>query len=891
MNFQNALLCFITVFALPVSTTIAQDGITVEQTAFFESNIRPVLVRECFGCHSDRTGKIRGGLRLDTRQLMLVGGDSGPAIVPGDPENSLLYTAMLHEDLVMPPKRMLSDSVIADFRAWIEMGAPDPRETPVAPVQATVTRADVRRARESFWAYQPVDSVEAPEVEDESWPRTDVDRFVLAKLEQAEVEPAADDEPYRVLRRLSFDLLGLPPTLEQIDYFEQLWSEDPDAAIQQVVDYYLEQPQFGEKWGRHWLDVARYAESTGNAVNITYPHAWRYRDYVIDAFNNDKPFNQFVKEQVAGDLIPAKTDEIWAEQLVATTFLAIGPKNVNEMNTAQFRADLVDEQVDVTSRVFLGMSLACARCHDHKFDAIPQSDYYAMAGFFESTDTFYGNPARQTNPMVQQDNGILQYPIDAPGPGQRVYSAEELQELKDNLESLLNEQRENRASGGPSFAGIQKMIYAGQLENELASLDASGNPISFCMGVQCSNSPGDATLLYHGEVDQPGEVIPRGFPGVVSTRSPRIDRERSGRQELAEWIADERNPLTARVMVNRIWQHLIGRGIVASPNDFGITGQPPSHPELLDYLAEKFVDSNWSVKTLVREIAVSRVYRMRSEMNEEAFTFDPTNSLLWRSHPRRLDAETIRDNMLSVSGQLDLERPLGSEVALAGFVRVRNGIMEELSMGIGGMAGRGRMGGMGMSSGGMAGPMQRGGTGQGGPMGPGANRGQRGMGRGGPGMGRMRGGNDRADGDAYGQQTASTSEQPRLDMVHATFRSVYLPHVRNETPRSLDVFDAADSNAIIGARSISDTADQALYLMNNPFVINQSKAFAERLESATRNKDEQIQLAFLLAYGRTPLPEEHRAAAQLLRDLGNNSHGLALLCQSLFASAEFRYVY
>lgn len=866
MNIRNVLLVIATV--LSTASSIQAQELTREQSAFFESKIRPVLVKECFGCHSDRTGKIRGGLRLDTQQLMLLGGESGPSIVAGNSDESLLLKSMMHDGLAMPPNRKLSDKVIADFRKWIEMGAPDPRQTAAATVKSTVSKADVKRARESFWAYQPISETEDPKVQQDDWTKTEIDRFILAKLEQANLQPAADDQPHRILRRLSFDLLGLPPSLKQIEYFEKLWADDPDAAIEKAVDHCLNQPQFGERWGRHWLDVARYAESTGHSVNLTFPHAWRYRDYVIDAFNSDKPYNDFVREQIAGDLLPARDDQTWAEQLVATSFLAIGPKNINEMNSLQFQADLIDEQVDVTSRVFLGMSLACARCHDHKFDAIPQADYYAMAGFFSSSKTFFGSQLPSKNPMVQQDSGILVYPLDDPGPGQKTYSAAELKELKDKIEAITAEQRQ---ASGPSYRGIQSRIYKGQLENELEGLDERGQPVSFCMGVQCNQSPRDATLLYHGEVDQPGDVIRRGFPSVLSNRKVKIKKSQSGRRELADWIADEKNPLTSRVMVNRIWHHMIGQGIVSSPDDFGATGQPPSHPELLDYLTARFIESGWSVKSLIRDIASSRVYRLKSDINEQAYTFDPTNSLLWRAHPRRLDAESIRDSMLAVSGQLDLERPHGSEISLAGFVRIRNGVLEELSAGIGGMTGMGRMGGSGgaMGRGGPSGRMQ---------SGPGRMQG-----------GGMRGGRNQSGG--YANSNAEVPPPNRLDMVEATFRSVYLPQARNETPRSLDVFDVADSNAIVGSRATSNTADQALYLLNNPFVLAQANAFALRLQNETKNQNDAIERAFLLAYGRPPLTSESKAAAALLRDMKRSGNGLELLCQSLLASAEFRYAY
>ncbi|MEM8668160.1 MAG: PSD1 and planctomycete cytochrome C domain-containing protein [Planctomycetota bacterium] len=871
MNNRLILTAVLVTYGLQ-STTFAEE-LTRDELAFFESKIRPVLVKECFACHSDRTGKIRGGLRLDTAQQMQVGGESGPAVVPGKPDQSLLFTAMTHESMVMPPRRKLSDQVIEDFRQWIEMGAPDPRSTAAVPVKSTVTKADIRRARENFWAYQPIRKLDPPAVESADWAKTNIDRFVLAKLEQAELMPNEDDVSYRLLRRLSYDLVGLPPTLAQIEAFDEMWDVDQDAAIVRVVDFYLEQPQFGERWGRHWLDVARYAESTGHSVNLTYPHAWRYRDYVIDSFNADKPYDEFVQEQIAGDLLPAKDDETWAEQLVATTFLAIGPKNINDMDSLQFRADLIDEQVDATSRVFLGMSLACARCHDHKFDAIPQSDYYAMSGFFESTNTFFGSPLPSTNPMVQQDSGILEYPMDDPGPGQKTYSQAELSELKQQIASL-----QSQMGQGKSFAGIQRRIYKGQLENELAGIDANGRPISYCMGVQCSDRPRDATLLLHGEVDQLGDVIPRGFPSVVSMKSTRIDKRTSGRRQLAQWMTDKDNPLTARVMVNRVWHHMLGRGIVASPNDFGATGQPPSHPKLLDYLAAQFINSDWSVKSLVRQIATSRVYRLQTSMNEEAYGFDPENSLLWRAHPRRLDAESIRDSMLAVSGQLDLQRPHGSEIAIAGFVRIRNGVLEELSNGVGGMGGR-----MGMAGGGM-GPGNR--------M-QGARMGQAGGGMGGR-MQRGPGGgmNSRFGGRTSAEGSGNDIPPPdRLDMVEAKFRSVYMPQARNETPRSLAVFDAADSNAVVGRRATSDTADQALYVLNNPFVIAQSKAFADRLTREAKTQPDRVRRAFLLAYGREPRPEEMRGAITLLNDVNRQDLGMQLLCQSLFASAEFRYAY
>ena len=341
----------------------------------------------------------------------------------------------------MPPKRKLPQSVINDFRKWIEMGAPDPRQTDVAEVKSSISKEDVERARESFWAYKKPTKPQPPAVDDAAWPKTDIDRFVLAKLEQAQLQPASDAEAYKVLRRLCFDLIGLPPTPKQVDDFTKQWKTDPDHAIEFVVDRLLKKKQFGERWGRHWLDVVRYAESTGREYNYTYPHAWRYRDYVIDSFNADKPFNQFVQEQIAGDLLPVKTDEQWAENLIATTFLAIGPKNVNEQNRAQFEADLIDEQIDATTRVFLGQSVACARCHDHKFDAIPQTDYYALAGVFGNATTYLGNPPSEfgqfSGLQARRSSSLIILPIDDPNPYDKRYSSRELNDLKAQAEEKM----------------------------------------------------------------------------------------------------------------------------------------------------------------------------------------------------------------------------------------------------------------------------------------------------------------------------------------------------------------------------------------------------------------------------------------------------------------------
>lgn len=886
------------IFSAAIFTVSSRgDQLTPDEVKFFEAKIRPVLIRECYGCHSNKSGNARGGLRLDTKELTHIGGSSGAAVVPGDLEESLLYNAIVHEDFVMPPKRKLSQEVIDDFRRWIEMGAPDPRVTEIAEIRSSITDEDIGSARENFWAYKhPVDP-QSPSVEHSAWPKGKIDHFILAKLEASSLEPAGDAEAYKVLRRLCFDLVGLPPTPEQIDYFRKKWDEDPDQAIALVVDRLLEKDQFGERWGRHWLDVVRYAESTGREVNMTYPHAWRYRDYVIDSFNDDKPFNEFVQEQIAGDLMPVESDEEWAEHLVATTFLAMGPKNVNEQNRVQFAADVADEQIDATTRVFLGASVACARCHDHKFDAIPQTDYYALAGVFRNMTTYFGNPPSEfgafSTAQRKRDSSLILLPIDDPNPFDKRYSQTELanlrQELIDTQRNAAEVRRQARESGNQQDAIRNRIRTANQLSElsgKLAVVDQNGNPRSYCMGVQETSAPANAKLLVRGEIDQAAQVVERGFPQVLCSTPVKIDPDKSGRLELARWIGSDQNPLTARVMANRVWQHMIGAGIVTSTENFGVTGQAPSHPQLLDYLAVRLVNSGWSIKRLVREIATSRVYRIKSTFNERHHEYDPDNALIWRANPRRLDAESIRDSMLVISGEIDFDRPRGSEVAKAGYTRVQGGVLgnprdaAKKAMEMAGEKVRQQM--RERFAGGRGTRRPIGGS----RFGPG----RRSVGRG------------QVDRQTRSVIETSMREVARkvtnqLDMEDAKFRSVYLPIVRDEEPRSLEVFDFADASAITGTRESSNTANQALYMMNNPFVIQQSQAFARRVARDSARVKDQVEYAFILAYGRPPTSGERSATAAFVHgfapSMGYRNGGgevLSALCQSLFASAEFRFV-
>lgn len=864
------LFAAVAVFPVP-STTVTAQELSTEQINFFESKIRPVLIKDCYGCHSAKTGATKGGLMVDSKEALLLGGDSGPAIVAGSLDESLLWAAINHQGYNMPPGKMLSSKVLADFQKWIEMGAPDPRLMKIESIKSTISPEDIENGRE-FWAFQYPVNPDLPVVENKSWPESAIDRFVLAKLEASDLGPAEDADAQTVLRRITFSLVGLPPTADQIQSMKKKFERNPRTAIATMVDELLDSPQFGERWGRHWLDVARYGESSGREINMTFPDAWRYRDYVIDSFNNDKPYDRFVREQIAGDLLPVKTDKQWSENLTATGFLALGPKTLSEQNGRQFRLDLVDEQVDVTSRVILGISVACARCHDHKFDPIPQTDYYAMSGVFENTSTHYGTIDTLQN---RRPSNLLQLPISDPNLGSQKINSKELAMLRSKLEKakedlsealrLRLQQRRKGSVGNAAQDTPQNAVknaarlssMAAALESQLASYDEAGNLIAQAMGVQEVDDLQATRLLGRGEFDQPGQVVERGLPQVLCSEPVKFNKKTSGRAELAAWLGSDRNPLTARVMVNRIWQHMMGQAIVRTPENFGATGQAPTHPALLDWLANQFVEKNWSVKQLVREIAVSRVYRMSSAFNEAAFTADPTNELIWRYEPKRLDAEAIRDAMLAIAGELDMQRPDGSLVSVAGQGLVRDGVILAASQPS-----------LTQESGGKR-----------------RNRNQE-SGR----RGMMSKSSDRG--------SITSIDQP------ANYRSVYLPVVRDNVTRSMGVFDFAESSMVVGTRETSNTPDQGLYFLNNQFVVEQSEAFARRLTAESNSPSMQIKLAFLWAYGREATANELEAAQTFYktfsvsgarssreRSEGENAlKKLSALCQGVFASAEFRFL-
>jgi len=677
-------LCLVTTTNADDQPVLAATNSTVDGTApraisqtspdaeFFETQIRPILATQCTKCHG--TDKQKGGLRLDSRAALLQGGDSGPAILPGDPEKSLLIAAVRQVgDVSMPPKSRLKDSEINAITRWIQQGAPWPDSpTPPAKPVATTAPSAPPKAPPQWWAFQPVRPVAPPTVNAAGNIRNPIDRFLQHDFEAHDVTPLGPATRRSLLRRATFDLIGLPPSPEEIASF--LADNSPDA-FNRVVERLLASPQYGERWARRWLDVARYTDylNSNQPSPQEYAEAYRYRDWVVSSFNRDLPYDQFVAAQIAGDLMPGMP-------LASTGALAIGVYDNADSDKNKIVSDVVADQIDFISKAFLGVTLACARCHDHKFDPISQRDYYALAGIFYSS-------------RVISDLGRPGLAVDFLRPA---LEGEEYQSryagLTTNLKTVTAQLKKVEESAGIAVAGApvgtsssaapapepaapplspadqekmaqrrqQLTIQRDELQHQL---DAIPQP-TYVMGIAeggvgGSLFPGTQDVPVHirGSYSHLGAVVPRGFPHVLAGENQPSITHGSGRLELAHWLASSGNPLTARVMVNRIWQGHFGEGLVRTANNFGKLGEPPSNAALLDWLAAEFIQSGWSMKAMHRLIMESAAYQRAAwqpGMDDAVREKDPENRLLTRFPTRRLQAEEIRDAMLAAAGDLDL---------------------------------------------------------------------------------------------------------------------------------------------------------------------------------------------------------------------------------------------
>lgn len=830
MNPHRFALLFLTAALVPQSVW-AQPTPPNEDALldFFERKVRPVLANNCNNCHS-ANNKAIANLRVDDRNGLVKGGNRGPAVIPGNPEKSLLIQAVrkTHPKVKMPPDHDLTEQEIADLATWIKDGA----AWPAVRVPKSIGRPNPKyeQLRKEHWAWQPLRDVKAPQVKNATWARDDIDRFVLAKLEEKKLAPVGDADKLTLIRRVTFDLTGLPPTLDEIDGF---LNDSSATAFDKVVDRLLASPTYGERWGRHWLDVARYAESTGSARNLPYPQAWRYRDYVIDAFNSDKPYDQFIREQIAGDLLPAKNQEERDTQLIATGFLALGVKDVNQRFKVRFVMDNIDEQIDTVTRSVLALTASCARCHDHKFDPIPITDYYALAGIFHSSDHCSGLRNQMGGAGLAYYEPTLLLKIgsgakiepDAQTKERIAQLTKQVADAKAAFDAIKGTAKAKEQAGdgrNNQMVARQKWI---KLQTELLALTDPAKDGLVALGIRDAKIIGDTEVRIRGEAEKLGPVVPRGFLSVLNiSDAPKVNPHQSGRLELAQWLTHDKNPLTQRVIVNRVWQHLFGKGIVSSVDNFGATGDTPSHPELLDHLAARFVKDGWSIKKLVRAIVLTRSYQLGYDAPKEHLSSDPENRLVWRHSPRRLDAEEIRDATLLVSGKLNLVRPKASPASDLRVIELRNN-------------------------------------------GPEATR--------------------------------------ILDEANkSVHRSVYLPLLRTLTPRSLEVFDFAEQGMVTGSRDTTTVAPQALYLLNDPFVLQQSEFLAKRLLGHPGIDDSaRIHLAFRTAFGRVATEKEVAGAKFYLGDyearirqeptetkIDARAAAWASFAQALLASAEFRYV-
>ncbi|MBU6303257.1 MAG: DUF1549 domain-containing protein [Verrucomicrobia bacterium] len=919
---------------------------------FFEARVRPLLVKHCQECHSEEAGKQKGGLWLDRKAGWEMGGDGGPAVIPGNPEASLLIHSIRYgdENLQMPPKSKMAPEEIAVLEQWVAMGAPDPREGAIG-TGGRKGGIDYAAAR-ATWAFRPVVKPDEPAVGAGAWPLDPVDRFVLAKLEAKQVPPAAPAEPAVFLRRLHYDLTGLPPTAEETRAFV---ADSSREALVRIVEDLLARPGFGEKWGRHWLDVARYADSNGGDRNYTFYQAWRYRNHVIETYNRDQSYHDFVREQIAGDLMSSDDPATTRGRLIASTFLALGPKMLTERDKEKLWLDTVDEQIDTMGRAFLGLTLGCARCHDHKFDPVSQQDYFALAGIFRSTEIVTGtrngcvNVASWIERPLPGPNGvdpelarkverlelamrlvveksfmkkaagkmtadklplagviydesdaevIGRWPVsdlspnrfgthylrdDKEGKGEkRVIFRGSLPESGPYEVRVAYSAGQNRAekvpvivrsragtrtvyldqTRTPSVAGLfepvgrfdfekgaecsvtietagtgdrhvlvdaVQFIATKDLERERAQLAAAAggeeDPLfrmeedelkktldqlidelkdeEVVMAPREAGEPADIHLRIRGETGQPGPLIPRGFPKVLSQKSPAIAPGTSGRRELAEWLTGEAGGLLDRVYVNRVWGHLFGRGLVESVDNFGRLGTGVSHPELLDWLAATFRAEGGSTKRLVRRLVLSRTYGLGAEPDPMLRAADPENALFGRHGRRRLTAEEIRDSVLFFSGRLD-RTPGGATASAIGL-----------------------------------------------------------------------------DLDA----PLSLEKDPK--------RTIYLPVARNNPSGELALFDGANPDLVTGRRNDTTVPTQALYLLNSRFLQAEAKAVAK----AAMKPGTGIQHLYLTLLARAPDPAERERALDLIADLGGGGEeldreeeALGHLAHLLMASTEFLYL-
>jgi hypothetical protein len=775
-----------------------------EKQRFFENQVQPLLQSTCFKCHGGES-KIKGGLRLTSRAAILKGGDTGPAVSLDNPAASLLLKAISwkDEDLQMPPKEKLTPEKIAILTKWIELGLPytdSPGAIASTEPQPKRLSPPINEETKKFWSYQPIHRPPVPTVGETQWVKNPIDAFILQKLEASALGHANPSSKTALLRRAYYDLTGLAPSPQDVDTFV---ADDSPNAFERVIDRLLASPQYGEKWGRHWLDVVRFAETNSFERDSVKPNAWRYRDYVIQSFNADKPFDQFVREQIAGDEFEHPTPD----SIIATGFYRLGPWDDEPSDKPQARFDELDDIVTTVGQGFLGMTMNCARCHDHKIDPIAQRDYYSLVAFFNNIAPYQTTgpniladiiPADQQKAHEQEVESLARRRDDLKG---RIAAYEQLvlSRLTDDERAQIEKPKKREEILGPKIlaaTNADEFRRYKDLRQQLKELEdrKSAVPQALCVK-ETSSTPVPTFILKRGSAANPGEQVHPAFPQVLSPPNVTLSAPKPGqrttglRTQLANWLTSKDNPLVARVIVNRLWQHHFGRGIVRSPNDFGFGGDKPTHPELLDYLASELIANGWHLKALHKQIMMSSAYQMSSAPNPAALATDPQNDLFWRFDMRRLTAEELRDSILQVTGQLNLK--MGGP-----------GIYPEISKMI--LAGQSVPG--------------------------------------------------------QGWNTSSPEEAAR--------RSVYIHIKRSLVVPLLAAFDGPDNDFTCPARFTTTQSTQALMMLNSDMINHQAKLFAQRLQKESGNSPEgQVRLALRLAFSRTPTDNEITRGVTFMQSL------------------------
>jgi hypothetical protein len=753
-----------------------------EQVEFFETKVRPLLADHCYQCHGAK--KQMAGLRLDTADGFRKGTDEGPVVVPGDPAKSPMVRAVRREgDHPMPPKQPLPAEAVAALTEWVKAGAPYPAAR-ARPTQAEPTAA------KSHWAFRPVSDPPVPKLRThDSGLSNPIDAFIRAKLDANGLKPSPPADKRTLIRRAYFDLIGLPPTFAEVEAFVN--DPSPDA-YEKLIDELLASPHYGERWGRHWLDVARYADSKGYVFQEErkYPFAYTYRDYVIRSFNEDKPYNQFIIEQLAADKLPLGADK---RPLAALGFLTLGRRFMNNVH------DIIDDRIDVVTRGLMGLTVTCARCHDHKYDPIPQADYYALYGVFASS-------------VEPKDLPLI-------GELKRSKESEAFETELKKREKALADFRAKRvaakiaALGGLAGPGAAAPLRAPQRllnradRNEATALQRKIDQLKAnspaapprAMVLNDAPTPTEPVVFLRGNPNNPGPRVPRRMPAVVAGPDRKPFTDGSGRLELARAIASPDNPLTARVFVNRVWAYHFGKPLVATPSDFGTRSDPPTHPELLDWLAKRFIEDGWSVKKLHKRMMLSAAYQQASGMKPELSAADPENRLLGRMNRKRADFEYLRDSLLAVANNLD-------------------------------------------------------------PT-------------------------------VYGRS---------VDLFARPFthrRSVYGFIDRQNLPETLRAFDFANPDLHSPQRPVTTVPQQALFLMNSPFVAEQAKAMIARRDVAwTFTADERVRRIYRAVLSRDPSPDELALAKEFVKSAGGVKPAAGQLgpwemfAQVLLLSNEFAFV-